>query len=109
MKIPLLLCAAVLSTSLANAQADKTYVGVVTDTMCTTDHKPMKVAPDAKCVQECVRDGRTFRYALADGKGVYTLSDQQTPAAYAGRKVKITGVLYTRTNILKVKAIAAAD
>jgi hypothetical protein len=109
MRVPLFLVMALLSTSVSQAQADKTYVGVVTDTMCMTDHTAMKVAPDSKCVQECVRDARTFRYALSDGNGVYTLSDQQRPAAFAGRKVKITGVLYTKTNILKVNAIAAAD
>ncbi len=87
------------------AEGPKTYVGVITDTMCTTDHKPMKVTPDATCVKECVRDGKTFQYALLDGTKVYKLSDQETPAGFAGRKVKVTGVLYPKTNILKVERI----
>ena len=85
------------------------YVGVITDTMCTTDHKAMKVSPDSKCVRDCVGDARTYKYALADGKRLYLLSDQQTPGQLAGQKVKVTGVLYTKTNILKVERIERAD
>ena len=75
--------------------------------MCAGDHKPMKVTPDAKCVKNCVRDGKTFQYALLDGTKVYKLSDQETPARFAGQNVRVTGVLYTKTNILKVDKIAA--
>jgi len=93
----------------AFGQSTRTYVGVVTDTMCTTDHKPMKVSPDSKCVRDCVGDAKTYKYALADGKRLYLLSDQQTPGELAGQKVKVTGVLYTKTNILKVEHIERAD
>ena len=97
---------AALAAPALYAEAGKTYVGVITDTMCTRDHRPMKIAPDEKCVRECVRDAKTYKYALADGTGVYALSDQETPAKFAGRKVKVTGVLYPKTKILKVEAIA---
>jgi len=99
----------VTTTGLSFAEGSKTYVGVITDTMCTTDHKPMKVTPDAKCVKDCVRDGKSFQYALLDGTNVYKLSDQDTPAKFAGAKVKVTGVLYTKTNILKVERIEIAN
>ena len=95
----------VTSAVLSFAEGSKTYMGVITDTMCAGDHAAMKVTPDAKCVKECVRDGRTFQYALLDGKHVYKLSDQETPAHLAGVKVKVTGVLYAKTNILKVDRI----
>jgi hypothetical protein len=91
------------------AQAANTYVGVITDTMCTTDHKPMKVAPDSKCVQDCVGDSKTYKYALSDGKNSYILSDQETPAKFAGKRVKVTGTLYTKTNILRVERIESAN
>ena len=94
-----------LATTVAAAQARKTYVGVVTDTMCATDHKPMKISPDEKCVRDCVGDGRTYQYALLVGKNVYRLSDQETPAGFAGKKVAVAGTLYTKTNILKVDSI----
>jgi len=99
---PAVLTLMLMSTALSFADGSKTYVGVITDTMCTTDHKPMKVTPDAKCVKDCVRDGKTFQYALVDGAKVYKLSDQDTPAKFAGARVRVTGVLYTKTNILKV-------
>jgi hypothetical protein len=86
-------------------QASKTYVGVVSDTMCKTDHKSMGATDERKCVLDCVGDGKTYKFALLVGKEAYTLSDQQTPAQFAGRKVKVTGVLYTKTNILKVERI----
>ena len=100
---------AVLTAPATFADTGKTYLGIITDTMCATNHKPMNVSPEAKCVRECVRDGKTYKYALADGKGVYTLSDQETPARFAGQRVKVTGVLFTKTNILKVDSIALAD
>ena len=87
------------------AAESTTYVGVITDTMCGLDHVSMKNGPETKCVRDCVGDGRTYKYALAVGSHVYTLSDQETPSSFAGEKVKITGVLYTKTNILKVERI----
>lgn len=85
--------------------ASETHVGVVTDTMCGANHAPMKVSPDSKCVLECVKHGS--KYALLEGTKVYTLSDQETPAKFAGQKVKVTGQLYEKTGILKVETIEA--
>jgi hypothetical protein len=96
---------AALAAVQAYAQEAKTYVGVITDTMCAANHKPMNVAPDGECVRECVGDGRTFQYALLNGKAVYRLSDQETPARFAGQTVRVTGILYPKTNILKVQRI----
>ena len=89
----------------APAPQSKTYTGVITDTMCNRDHKAMKIAPDSKCVKECVGDGKTYKYALLTGESVYALSDQETPAKFAGQRVEVTGVLYEKTKILKVDAI----
>jgi hypothetical protein len=90
-------------------QAPKTYVGFIGDTMCKVDHKAMGATDNAKCVRDCVGDGKTYKYALIVGKDAYTLSDQETPAKFAGRKVKVTGVLYAKTNILKVDRIEATN
>ena len=104
---PIVLVAASLSLPIV-AQEKQTYVGIVTDTMCGRDHKAMNhTGPEDKCVLDCVGDGKTYRFALADSKGVYVLSDQETPAKFAGKKVKVTGVLYPKTNILKVESIVA--
>jgi hypothetical protein len=91
------------------AAENQTFTGVITDTMCGGDHKPMKVSPDPKCVRECVKHDKKNKYALFDGKNVYTLSNQQTPEKYAGQKVKVTGTLYEKTKILKVDSIEPAS
>jgi hypothetical protein len=98
----------VTSAVLSFADGSKTYVGVITDTMCAGNHAAMKVTPDAKCVKECVRDGKTYQYALVEGTKVHKLSDQETPARFAGQKVTVTGVLYAKTHILKVDRIENA-
>jgi hypothetical protein len=90
---------------LVGAATAETFTGVITDSMCGKDHAMMKVTPDSKCVEECVKHGS--KYALFDGKSMYTLSDQKTPEKFAGQKVKITGTLYDKTKILKVDSISA--
>ena len=88
------------------AAADKTFTGVITDTMCGADHSQMNVKPDSKCVRECIKSGA--KYALLVGKEVYTLSDQKTPDKYAGEKVKVTGKLDAQTKTIAVDKIEAA-
>ncbi len=85
----------------------KTYTGIITDTMCKLDHTHMNVTPEAKCVRDCVGDGKTYKYALMTGDKLYTLSDQETPAKFAAQKVEVKGVLYAKTNIIKVESIKA--
>lgn len=82
------------------------FTGVITDTMCVDDHASMKMGSDPECVKACVRTHGS-RYALLVGKQVYKLSDQETPATYAGQKVKVTGTLYEKTGIIKVESIEA--
>jgi streptogramin lyase len=90
----------------ASAQNKQTFVGVITDTMCGKDHSMMKDPPDGKCVLDCVKAGA--KYAIHDGKAVYALSDQETPAKYAAQKVKVVGILDPKTNVIKVESIQAA-
>jgi hypothetical protein len=104
----LVLCGVLVGASVATAAETKTYTGVVTETMCGKNHAAMKSASDAKCVRDCVGDGSTYKYALFDGKNVYTLSDQASPAKFAGQKVTITGQLYAKTGILRVDRIEPA-
>lgn len=105
--ISVLAVVATLSMPVVEAQQSTSYVGVVTDTMCGLDHKMMHASSDAECVRECVKHG--YKYALADGKNIYVLSDQETPAQFAAQKVKVTGALNTKTNILKVDKIEKAQ
>ena len=96
-------------TLLLTAGERRTFTGVITDTMCGANHKPMNVSPDAKCVIECVRHDKQNKYALFDGKNLYTLSDQQTPEKFAAQKVSVKGVLYEKTGILKVDSITSLE
>ncbi|MCZ2075831.1 MAG: hypothetical protein LC130_12635 [Bryobacterales bacterium] len=96
------------AVALGAAADQQTFVGVITDTMCGADHKAMKISPESKCVKECIRMDKKVKYALYDGRNVYTLSDQQSPEAFAAQKVKITGKLFEKTKILQVAKIEAA-
>jgi hypothetical protein len=93
--------------SLAGGQP-QTFTGTITDSMCVADHAMMHVAPDAKCVRECVKVGSSVKYVLFDGKNAYKLSDQQTPAQFAAQKVRVVGTLFPKTGIIQVAKIEAA-
>jgi hypothetical protein len=90
---------------LAPAPVQRTYTGVVTDSMCKGNHAAMKMGPDDACARACVGDGQTYRFVLLDGKNTYVLSDQAAPAKFAGRKVLVTGQLYEKTGVLRVDRI----
>ncbi len=104
MKFACLILAGALLTSIALGA--QTFTGVITDSMCGADHLMMKVSPDSKCVLDCVKAGA--KYALCDGKNVYALSDQKTPAKFAAQKVKVTGTLDPKTKTINVESIEAA-
>jgi hypothetical protein len=94
---------------LVAASAKLTFTGTVTDSMCATaDHSQMRMGPtDGECTVACVQaHGAT--YVLFDGKHAYTLSDQQTPEKFAGKKVKVTGTLDAKTLTIHVDSITAA-
>ena len=74
------------------ADAPKTFTGIVGDDMCEGDHKTMGGTDAAKCTAECIKSMKA-KYALWVGKDVYVLSDQTTPARYAGKKVTVTGTV----------------
>jgi hypothetical protein len=85
----------------------KVYIGYVSDSMCGINHTAMGISPDPKCVVQCLKHGSSVRYVLIEekSKAMYTLSDQQAPEKFAAQKVRITGVLYPKTKILKVEKI----
>jgi hypothetical protein len=94
-----------------NAQAKRqTFTGVITDDMCANSagHAAMRMGPtDAECAAACV-DIHGSMYVLYDGKNVYVLSDQKTPATFAGKKVRVAGTLDVKTKTIQVVSIAAA-
>jgi hypothetical protein len=93
------------ATSFAGS-VPRTFTGVITDSMCVANHAMMRVAPDAKCVTECAKGGK-FKYVLFDGKNAWKLSDQESPARFASQRVRVTGVLFEKTGVLRVDRIEA--
>ena len=96
--------------ALAAAQGKQNFTGTITDSMCANaDHSQMRMGPTgAECTVACV-SAHGATYVLYDGKGVYTLSDQQTPEKFAGKKVTVTGTLDARTRTIRVDSITAAN
>jgi hypothetical protein len=103
------LSAMVLVAPLAAATSEsRAFTGTISDSMCVRDHAAMNVDPVEECVRECIRHSKDVKYVLLHGEHAYTLSDQETPAKFAGQKVTVKGVLYTKTNVIKVESIEAA-
>ena len=105
----LLFAVLALALFIATAEAKRKrglFVGTITDSMCGADHTMMGTKPAPECTKECVKAGS--KYALAEGKNIYVLSDQQTPEKFAGQKVKVTGALNAKTKTIEVRKIEAA-
>ena len=95
--------------ALGAAQGKQKFTGAITDSMCTeADHSRMRMgSTDAECTIACV-SAHGAMYVLYDGKEAYTLSDQQTPEKFAGKKVTVTGTLDAKTKTIQVDSITAA-
>ncbi|MBZ5725001.1 MAG: hypothetical protein LAP87_08395 [Acidobacteriia bacterium] len=88
------------------ADEKKSITGTITDSMCGADHTAMKIKPDEKCIKECLKMG--FKYALWDGRTVWALSDQKTPAKFAAKKVTVTGTVDESKQTIQVDSMVAA-
>ena len=62
---------------------------------------------DAEGTLACI-SAHGAMFILYDGKEAYTLSDQQTPENFAGKKVTVTGTLDAKTKTIRVDSITAA-
>ena len=105
---PLILSLLIIA-ALTAAPGKRKFTGTITDSMCANaDHSQMRMGPtDAECTVACV-SAHGATYVLYDGKGVYTLGDQQTPEKFAGQKVTVIGTLNVKTKTIQVDSIAAA-
>lgn len=94
--------------ALAGAPVKRNLTGVITDSMCATaDHSGMRMGPtDGECTTACV-SAHGALYVLYDGKEAWTLSDQQTPEKFAGKKVTVTGTFDAKTKTIQVDSITA--
>jgi len=113
-RLILILCVAALALvtvrglRLYAAGAAQTFIGTITDDMCEkADHSRMHMgSTDAECTTACV-DAHGASYVLYDGKSTYMLSDQRTPAKFAGKKVKVAGTLDAKSKTIQVRSITS--
>ena len=103
-----LLALLVVIPALAREMRSRVFTGVITDSMCVLNHGMMKIKPESKCVVACVKANKAAKYALHDGKKLYVLSDQQSPEKFAAQRVRVKGILYEKTGIIKVESIETA-
>ena len=96
--------------SLSAVQSTQTFIGTITDDTCAgVGHARMRMGPtDPECVTACVKYHGS-KYVLEDGKTVFALSDQKTPAGFAAQRVKVVGTLDTNTKMIQVESITAAE
>lgn len=97
------------AVALSAAPATQTFVGAITDDVCANaDHSHMRMGEtDAECTIACITS-HGASYVLFDGKNTYGLSDQKTPEKFAGKKVRVVGVLDSKTRAINVESITAA-
>ena len=95
--------------ALAAGQGKQTFTGVITDSQCSdADHSRMRMGDtDAECAKACIEE-HSATWVLFSGAVAYDLTDQKAPAAFAGKKVTVTGTLDAKTKAIKVDSIVAA-
>jgi hypothetical protein len=105
-----------LASAPARGQSEKTFEGEIADSQCALNvhslsqsHKEMidmgsagKTATD--CAHYCVKQ-RGGKYVLQTKHDVYKLDRQDLVEKSAGLKVKVTGTLDPKTNIIQVRAV----
>jgi hypothetical protein len=104
--------------------ADKTFTGEIFDSQCAKagSHEMMvkKEMPDKAsmandpmvkemCTKNCVKMGGKYVLYDAAKKAIYELDDQQKPADFAGKKVKVTGTYDKDRKTIHVTNIEAAS
>jgi hypothetical protein len=105
-----------LMTVPLSGQTEKTFEGEVADSQCAMNvhslsrsHKEMidmgsagKTATD--CANYCVKQ-RGGKYVLQTKHHVYHLDNQELVEKSAGLRVKLTGTLDPKTNIIQVRSV----
>jgi hypothetical protein len=95
---------------------EKIFEGEIADSQCATNvhsltrsHKEMidmgsAGKTPADCANYCVKS-RGGKYVLQTKQNMYKLDSQDLAEKSAGRKVKVTGTLDPKTNIIQVRSI----
>ncbi len=72
------------------------FHGTITDTECGPSHAPMIArggmgTTGEACTRACIRRGATYGVVIGRARRFYQLDDQEKPAPFAGRRVRIVG------------------
>ena len=121
--VPVAASVLLIAASYAGAK-DRTFTGEIFDSQCAKEgsHEMMikKNMPDKAsmandpmvkemCTKKCVSMGGKYVLYDAAKKTTYKLDDQQKPADFAGKKVKVTGSYDKATKTIHVTNIEAAS
>jgi hypothetical protein len=106
----------ILISPAIRADSEETFTGEIADSQCALNvhsldrsHKIMiKMGSAGKNAADCSRycvTQHSGKYVLQTKTDVYKLDNQKLAEKSAGLKVKITGVLDPKTNIIEVRTI----
>jgi hypothetical protein len=93
------------------AQKDSSFSGEITDRACAKANshdmmmKKHNVQTVAECIPACVKAGGKYVLFDTSTMSIYLLDDQQKPAQFAGKKVKVTGTYDKATETIHVTDI----
>lgn len=87
----LFVMSAMLVAMTAYATPPDTYTGVVSDAMCAKNPEKASAASHAACAEKCIKGGTPA--VLIVGKTVYSLSNPDKLAPYAGKTVTVEGTV----------------
>ena len=112
------LTALMMAFTSARGGDEKTFKGEIADTQCALNvhslsqsHREMiemkpEVKTSADCARFCVKE-RGGKYVLQTPDKVYKLDAQVLAEEWAGLKVKVTGTLDPKTDVIAVRNIEA--
>ena len=106
-----LLFTTILAFGITAFAADQTVTGVITDSMCKTNHAMMQKGAnkmsDHDCTVACVKSGQ--KYVLTSGDKVYQIDNQSFAGLEknAGSTVKATGQVSPDGKAITLSKIAA--
>ena len=111
-----LLAALIFVGPATSGAGETTFEGEIADSQCAMgvhslnrSHKEMiEMGHAGSTAEDCTRycvHSRGGRYVFLTKHDVFKLDNQEIAEKYAGQKVKLTGILDSKTNIIQIKTM----